>query len=270
MNPFVSRVGNQKWVLPITGMSLVLGFMVAMAWVTEGNRSTRSGYLSFDQFTRVEREREQEKAKAVLSPQQGLGEVSSEVTKLRKEKTDLENAIASHDSQSKVLNESLQESKIFAGLTELEGPGLLVTLKDSPNAGKYLGSRAAVGGGGEIIVHDLDVLRVVNELLAAGAEAVAINGQRVAGTTSYHCVGNTIMVDQLPISTPVYIRAIGDSATLKGAMEMPLGVLAEIRQTDPAMVRVDVVKSHRLPAYVGKTSFRHAKVPKEKKKEEKE
>ena len=44
------------------------------------------------------------------------------------------------------------------------------------------------------IIHDTDVLRVVNELWNAGAEAVTVNNRRVGPGTNYRCVGTTILV----------------------------------------------------------------------------
>ena len=144
-----------------------------------------------------------------------------------------------------------------AGLSEVEGPGIVITLKDSEAAAKQ-----GLGGGDQII-HDIDVLRVVNELWAAGAEAVSVNNRRAAYSTSYRCVGPVIHVDGVPIASPVTIRAIGDGPTLLGGLNMPLGVLAEIRTSDPSMVQAEVLKMMRLPAYQGATTRKYATIPKD-------
>jgi len=153
----------------------------------------------------------------------------------------------------------LQEVKVFAGLTKVVGPGIVVTLRDSQkdNAGVSLN----FGIPSDAIIHDVDVLKVVNELIASSAEAVSVNNHRVAGNTSFRCVGTTILVNDIKIASPVVIRAIGDSDTLLGAMNMRGGVLAEIRQTDPGMVQVESVKSQELPEFVGNTTRKFAKPP---------
>src|SRR6185503_2536301 len=111
-----------------------------------------------------------------------------------------------------------------------------------------------------------DVLKVVNELWAAGAEAIAVNKHRIVGNSSFRCVGPVIHVDNVPISSPVRIQAIGDSDTLAGAMSLPLGVIAEIRQTgDASMATVEKVQKFTLPAYSGPTTRRLAMPVKEKK-----
>jgi uncharacterized protein YlxW (UPF0749 family) len=250
MNPFLSRTATtSSWLMPVSFMCLVLGFMIALAWVTDTNRSSRSSYLPFDQRSRVA---------AGLIDVEEFERMQEEIKKLQDEKTALENAIGDGRSEVRTLNTSLQDMKIQANQTELEGPGVVVTLKDSPKAQEAL---VNPGIGGDSIIHDQDVLRVVNELFAAGAEAVAVNSQRVTATTSFHCVGNVIHVNSVPISSPVTIRAIGDAQTLLGALNMPLGVLAEIRNTDPSMAQIEMVKKQKVPAYVGPTKLRHASVP---------
>jgi len=249
MNPFVTRISGNSWVLPVGIFFLILILMIKMAWLTPGNLGTRLVLLPSDQQSRV---------RATFADAEEDGKkLQEEIAKLREEKTKLENAMGSQTQQTQVLNESLQQAKVFAGLTELEGPGLVVTLKDSE-------SPAMQGvGGNDLIVHDIDVLRVVNELWAAGAEAVSVNNRRVACSSSFRCVGPVVHVDGVPISSPVTIRAIGDGPTLRGGLNMPLGVLAEIRSSDPAMVQIETVKALRLPSYQGATTRRYSAIPKD-------
>lgn len=211
-------------------------------------RSSRKNFLSPDQQIRVN------EASVDIDAFQRM---SNEVSKLQAENTRLENSLASQGPQSKVLNDSLQELKVFAGLTKVEGPGVVVTLRDSQKG--TAGTSLNFGLPSDAIIHDVDVLKVVNELVASGAEAVSVNNHRVAGNTSFRCVGTTILVNDIKIASPVVIRAIGDSNTLLGAMNMPGGVLAEIRQTDPSMVQIEGVKNEELPEFVGTTGHKFAK-----------
>jgi uncharacterized protein YlxW (UPF0749 family) len=256
LNPFVTRFNNQSWVVPVSGMCLVLGFMVSLAWVTKENRTSRSAFLPPDQRQRVNDS---------LVDFEAFEQTRSEVAKLQAEKTRLENALAKNGDDGKVLNQSLQEAKSLAGLTPVEGPGVVVTLSDSMKTETGFGGQTAVNP--DAIVHDKDVLHTVNELFASGAEAVAVNDLRVSPTSSFRCVGTTILVNDVKIATPVRVRAIGDPDTLFGAMNMPGGSLAEIRLYDAAMVAIEKVKMQQLPAYTGTTGRRFAKVPKESSKE---
>ena len=246
-NPFARTSANQPWVLPVTAMSLVLGFMIAAAWVSEGTRTGRSSFLGADQRQRVA-------AGAIdFAEFQAL---QDEVKKLRKEKTGLTEAVASSGKGEKALNTELKEAKTFGALTPLQGPGIIVTLSDNPK-----------GMGEESIVHDTDVLMIVNEILAAGAEGVSVNGIRHAGTTSYRCVGPTILVDGARIASPVIIRAIGDPDTLLGGLKLPGGFVSQMTADvgEPAIVKMEAAKTLRLPAYSGSTVRRVATVPKDEK-----
>ncbi len=230
-------------------MCLILGFMISLAWVTERNRSTRFGFLPPDQGQRV--------TAAALDPD-AYQRLQSEMQKLQTEKTRLENVLGKEGDQGKVLNDSLQELKAFAGLTEIEGPGVMVTLKDG---------KSGVGQSnvfvGDQIIHDVDILRVVNEMYASGAEAVSVNEHRIAGTTSIRCVGPTVLINDVRTASPIVIRAIGDTATLSGGLNLPGGVLSEIRSMDVNMVQLEPVTKIRLKAYVGPTAHKVGIVPKD-------
>jgi uncharacterized protein YlxW (UPF0749 family) len=115
------------------------------------------------------------------------------------------------------------------------------------------------------IIHDYDVLRTVNELWNAGAEAIAINGNRVVSRTSIRCVGTVIHVNDQPVAPPITIEAIGDTKTLLGAMNMRGNALEELRQVDEAMASVEPAKLMKLPAYSGPQTRRWAKLPEEAK-----
>ncbi|MCG9896283.1 MAG: DUF881 domain-containing protein [Fimbriimonadaceae bacterium] len=190
-------------------------------------------------------------------PNSELSRLRGEVQVLRAEKTRLENLASRNTDLSKELNESLQNTKLFAGLTEVEGPGVTLTLRDSK---KPLEELPSVNDG---IIHDADLIRVINELWNAGAEAITVNGKRAGPTTSYRCVGSVIVVDGARFAAPIVIRAIGDPQNLEGALNLPGGVLDEIRELDPDMVELALVDKHRFAAYDGPTKKSLARVPAE-------
>jgi len=235
-----------QWVVPVTLVALLMGFLLVSSHLSYSPRT--------DGAPRVYGAPEGRGAGASLA--RSLDEKDSEINKLREEITRLQNALANQSRQAKVLNESLQEAKLLAGLTEVEGPGVEIILKDSEkqsdNPWQY-------------VIHDDDVIRVVNELWLAGAEAIAVNSQRISITTAFRCEGPVIYVGRVPISSPVVIRAIGDPETLMGALNMPGRYLNEIRSVDPKMVEIHKRYKMVLPAYTGSTEFRHAKstVPKQ-------
>jgi uncharacterized protein YlxW (UPF0749 family) len=245
MNPFLSRLSNNSWVVPVSALALVLGVMVRMSWINETDRTERLSRLDPSQRERIR--------SGSVDMIEEYKRLHDEVRRLQGENTRLQNAMGSRNSQTSELNRSLQTMKMFAAQTQVEGPGVTITLTDMRPQGE------AGFVGNDQIIHDTDVLKVVNELWAAGAEAISVNDHRVGPMSSFRCVGPVIHVDRIPIASPVVIRAIGESDVLFGGMDLPGGVLDEIRQTDPKMVRMEKATKLVLPALTGAPSFKRAK-----------
>lgn len=198
-----------------------------------------------------------ELARAYVQEKRTVQAMETEIRQLRQKMTELENALASGTKQAQVLNESLQAAKMLAGLVEVEGPGIELILRDSEK-------RPTPGSTESLlmdlyIIHDYDLLRVVNELRQAGAEAIAINGQRLVATSGIRCVGPVVYVNDIKMASPFVIHAIGDPNTLMGALRTPGGVLSDIINADPKMVEMHPREKVRIPAYTGSTQFRFAK-----------
>ena len=75
------------------------------------------------------------------------------------------------------------------------------------------------------MVHDSDLRSVVNELFSAGAEAIAINDQRLVANSSIRCVGPTVLVNSERLAPPYKIAAIGKPDVLQSALDMQGGAL---------------------------------------------
>jgi len=100
---------------------------------------------------------------------------------------------------------------------KVKGPGVIVTLKD----GHYNPSEENVNN---YLVHERHVFMVVNELYAAGAEAVAVNGQRLSHRSYIVCNGPVIEIDGNQHPAPFEIAAIGDPEVLSAALELQGGI----------------------------------------------
>lgn len=99
-----------------------------------------------------------------------------------------------------------------AGLTAVAGPGIVVTLTDSSL------QRSPTGDPNDLVVHEEDLQAVVNGLWGAGAEAIAINGERITGASAIRCVGNTLLLHGSVYSPPYRIAAIGDARALRDGL----------------------------------------------------
>ena len=118
----------------------------------------------------------------------------------------------------------LSESDLLSGAVGVSGPGLVVQLSDAP-------PDAAGQVDPENRVQDIDVQVVVNGLWAAGAEAIAVNGQRLTALSAIRTAGIAILVDLVPLSTPYRIEAVGDirgmqTAFARGSAASHLTVLS--------------------------------------------
>src|SRR5207302_1597526 len=89
------------------------------------------------------------------------------------------------------------------GLVAAEGPGLVVTLDDSSDR------QSPSGNLNDLVIHSQDVQAVANGLWGAGAEALAVNGQRVVPTSAILCVGNTLLINGTVHSPPFRFTALG-------------------------------------------------------------
>lgn len=106
----------------------------------------------------------------------------------------------------------ISEARVLAGLTDVVGPGVQIILNDRPRGSLGLNNQYDLSS---FIVHDTDLLEVVNELRAAGAEAIEINGVRILGSSRISCGGPTINVGRDQRFTPPFvIKAIGDPQML--------------------------------------------------------
>lgn len=97
----------------------------------------------------------------------------------------------------------LRDVQMWAGTTAMAGPGLEVRLSDTDRKVKTYDDRQSLS------VQDVDLQLVVNALWEAGAEAVAVNGQRLVATSPIRAAGETITVNFRPLVPPYEVRAIG-------------------------------------------------------------
>lgn len=168
-----------------------------------------------------------------------------------KELENLRQIVANQDSDSVNLSKELEEVNTLLGYNEVSGQGLIITLKDAT-------ASSVNGNATDFIVHDGDLLEVVNALKNAGAEAISINEQRIVNTTAITCAGNIIKLNGEKIGSPFEIKAIGLTEKLNGALTMPGGYL-ELLESDGVQVEVEEVENIVIPKHTGIYNFEYAK-----------
>lgn len=142
-----------------------------------------------------------------------------------------------------------------AGTSPVRGPGVVVQLSDSPLAGR--GDRGDV----DFVIQDVDLQAVVNELWAGGAEAVAVNGQRIISTTAIRSAGAAVLVNYRVLVSPYRVSAVGDAPALarrfgSSAVARRFRSWADVYRLGFSVVRQDRID---VPAFSGALRVRFAR-----------
>lgn len=187
-------------------------------------------------------------------PYQRVEDLSSRLSQTEKERDALAQEV--HRLRQSALqvpdSQRIESLKMAAGLLALQGPGVVLTIDDSKRPSKP-GENPNL-----YIIHDDDILKVINELFAAGAEALSINEQRLIATSEIRCAGPTLSVNNTRYSPPYEIRAIGDPRTLESALKMRGGVV-ETLQFWGIQIAIKQQSNIIIPAYKGAFRFDYGK-----------
>ena len=169
--------------------------------------------------------------------------------------------LAEVDGPVKAARQRADGLRAPAGFTGLQGPGVTVTLDDSPRRSGEFGDANAPDND-DLVVHQGDVQAVVNALWAGGAEAMSIMDVRVISTSAVRCVGNTLLLHGQVFSPPFKITAIGEPTAMHRALESAEGV----QQFRDAVVDFGlgytetVERNVTVRAYDGSSDLRSARV----------
>ena len=171
-----------------------------------------------------------------------LEEAEKELEKEREEAT-------KNNTELEQAQQQITEGNKLTGMTEVTGPGVIITLSDGT------GIATSTLNPSQLIVHDLDVLSVVNELINAGAEAISINEQRWVFTTAISCRGNTIDINGERIGAPFVIKAIGLPEYLAGLERV--GGYLELMRGQGVGVNLEKSNNITIPKYSGVINFEY-------------
>lgn len=227
---------------------LILAFLVTVQFrsVTKNQETARQTTVRTDELqSELKKERELNE-----DLQKQVDAYKNDVDEYRKE---AENSSGYY----KLLNEQLKRAEIMAGLVDVKGPGVEVTLND---AQKRTGD--AVSDLNITLIHEDDLRRVVNELSAAGAEAISINESRIISNSAIRCVGPVILVNDEKMAPPYVIKAIGKPEQLAAALNLNGGVIEMLRALH-FEVNIAQKEEVTISKYNGTVTFKSA-VPIEK------
>jgi uncharacterized protein YlxW (UPF0749 family) len=198
----------------------------------------------------------QELLNRVLKITEENDQLRIEITQLRGKNTELLENQTHREEATTQLAETRKNYRTLAGMDAVHGPGIKLTLTENP---------PEVPPGGETapyVIHQEDLLNIINELWLAGTEAMAVSSrghtERMIVKSTVRCVGSMIDVNNTRMAPPFEIFAIGNSDNLESALTMPGGVLRPLDYFN-IKAQIDKMPDIQLPAYSGSTLMQYAK-----------
>ena len=234
---------NKKVISIVLGLmcfALTLGICIQVKTVKESNSTVSQNYE--ENNLRAE----------VLRYKERYDNRIKEIENLDKElEKQIDQATEKNSSLEEAQNQ-IQEGNKIIGTTDVTGPGVIITLSDSKL------DPTTVLNPSDLLLHDIDVLSIINELKNTGAEAISINDQRVVSTTSIQCGGAIININGERVGSPFTIKAIGLPENLAN-LDRPQGYLDILR--DKYQIGAELKKSNNIsiPKYSGVINFKYAK-----------
>ncbi len=180
-----------------------------------------------------------------------LSSSEKEISNLQSQIRELQSADAAHKESQRIA--------MGAGTLALTGPGIIVTIEEDRRQTTTTKSSELY------LIRAEDMLKILNELRAGGAEAIAINNQRLITGSGISQNGQSMSVNGTAFAAPFEIRAIGDPATLENSLKMRGGVI-ETLSFWGIKITVSQQPAIQLPAYTGGFNYQYAKPVEEMKK----
>ncbi len=243
-------IKNYKAQISLGIVFLILAFLITIQFrsVTKNNEAQQQNNLRVEDLL-TEVKKEQDKNEDL---QKQITAYENDIAQYRKEAEQT-------SGESKFLSEQLKRAEILAGMVDVKGPGVTISLSDVQNR---KGTTNVVEANSTLI-HDEDIRRVINELAAAGAEAICVNDSRIISMSAVRCVGPTVLVNDTKMAPPYVIKAIGKPDQLEAALNLNGGVIDGLKVWG---FEINITKEEELtiPKYAGTVNFKSA-VPVESK-----
>lgn len=159
----------------------------------------------------------------------------------------------SEEEVSELLIKDLNYRKTNSGYSKLEGPGISIKMYDNISS-DVIGQDV-----NDDVIHDVDILNILNDLKVAGAEAISINDERVLSMSEIKCGGPIIKINGTSVGTPFVIKAIGDPKILMASVNAP-GTYGDTLKNIYYIGFEPNLEDHVvIPAYDGRFDFKYAK-----------
>jgi uncharacterized protein YlxW (UPF0749 family) len=221
--------------------AVLFGLLVSVQWRTQAERNELTVRYNTPLL---------DAAKTLQNEQNAL---KVQLADLRAELDQIQSSAATQGGSANDLQARIAELKLVAGLNERAGDGVIITLDDARSA-------AASKDVEKSICHNTDLTDIVNQAWRGGAEAIAVNDERIVGSSSIYCVGSTIMVNGTLMSPPFSVVVIGPQNELLATYDDPTQ-LRDIKQRRDVYglgFRVSRASGLRVAPYRGALNVRYA------------
>ncbi len=205
---------SKRYMMFLT-VSIVTGFILGFSYnLAKKDRTV-------DELTNAEYERESSYRQQLIDQQERNKELQEELNQLQSEIHENEASTASNSSENNEVLAAINNLRLYTGTVKVTGVGIEVRLED----GQY---DANVNNPNDYIIHESHLFKLINELKIAGAEAIAINGQRLYSNSYIVCNGPVITIDGKQYPAPYIVEAIGNQDTLQSAIELSGGIIDQL------------------------------------------
>ncbi|QOX63551.1 DUF881 domain-containing protein [Anoxybacterium hadale] len=175
---------------------------------------------------------------------QELNELEARLDKIEKEKAD-------EDFFLKGIVSDLEKYKIAAGVVDVKGPGVVITVDDPIPTEEFTNEYSVI-----MLRYEL-LLSLVNKMKDAGAEAISINGQRIIATTEISLAGDNVNINTVPTAPPYIIKAIGNPDTIESTITIRFGIIEQMKNYG-LRINIDKQDELKVPRYSGIIKYRYA------------
>jgi uncharacterized protein YlxW (UPF0749 family) len=220
--------------------AVLFGLLVSVQWRTQAERNSLTVRYNAPLL---------DAAKTLQNEQAAL---KAQLVDLRAELDQIQTSASTQSDAAKDLQARIDALKIVAGLNERTGDGVLITLDDAR-------ASTAAKDVEKSICHNTDLTDIVNQAWKGGAQAIAINEERIVGSSSIYCVGSTIMVNGTLMSPPFTVVVIGPQNDLLATYDDP-SQLRDIKQRRDVYglgFRVSRASGLRVAPYRGALNIRY-------------
>ncbi|MCB2291957.1 DUF881 domain-containing protein [Clostridium algoriphilum] len=143
------------------------------------------------------------------------------------------------------IKKEISDNNLLLGKSDVQGPGVKITLEDgTDNFDDYPTM--------DRLIHDNDIVQVINDLRNAGAEAISINGQRVVYNNYGLCVGSNIDLNGVKIVPPFYITAVGNEDVLYNYLTLEQNYITQLKSRH---VKINIVKEANIKVLAYNSEF---------------